>query len=125
MELPQWLSGKESACNAGVSGDAGLITGLGRSHGGEHGNPLQYSCPENPMDRGAWRATVHGVTQSWTRLKDLAHTHMSHMTGRRCVDRHTGRTAYDGTGQTDSEGRQLRGDGGGVLLPGAKEPLGP
>ena len=54
---------KESACNAG---DLGLIPGLGRSPGGGHGNPLQYSCLENPMDRGAWWATVHGVAKSQT-----------------------------------------------------------
>ena len=47
---------------------APLIPGLGRSPGGGHGNPLQYSGLENPMDRGAWQATVHGVTKSWTRL---------------------------------------------------------
>ena len=47
----------------------GLISGLGRSPGGGHGNPLQYSCLENPMDRGAWWATVHGVAKSWTQLK--------------------------------------------------------
>ena len=52
-ELPRWLSGKEFACNAGASGDTGSIPGLGRSSGGKHGNPLQYSCLENPMDRGA------------------------------------------------------------------------
>ena len=46
--------------------DLGLIPGLGRSPGGEHGNPLQYSCLENPMDRGAWLATVHGVAKSQT-----------------------------------------------------------
>ena len=56
--------GKESACNAGASGDADSIPGLGRSPGGEHGNPLQYSCLENPLDRGAWQATVHGVAKS-------------------------------------------------------------
>ena len=44
--------------------DVGSIPGLGRSPGGEHGNPLQYSCLENPMDRGAWQATVHEVTKS-------------------------------------------------------------
>ena len=55
-----WLSGKQSACNAG---DAGLIPGLGRSPGRGNGNPLQYSCLGNPMDRGAWWATVHGVTE--------------------------------------------------------------
>jgi len=54
---------KESACNAG---DLGLIPGLGRSPGGGHGNPLQYSCLENPMDRGAWWTTVHGVAKSQT-----------------------------------------------------------
>ena len=44
----------------------GLIPGSGRSPGGGHGNPLQYSCLENPVDRGAWWATVHLVTESWT-----------------------------------------------------------
>ena len=53
---------KESACK---EGDHGSIPGSGRSPGG-HGNPLQYSCLENPMDRGAWWGTVHGVTKSWT-----------------------------------------------------------
>ena len=51
------------------AGDTGLIPGLGRSPGGGHGNPLQYSCLENPMNRGVWQATVHRVTKSWTRLK--------------------------------------------------------
>ena len=59
--------GKESACNAG---DLGSIPGLGRSSGEGTGNPLQYSCLENPTDRGAWRATVHGVAKSQTRLSD-------------------------------------------------------
>ena len=58
---------KESTCNVG---DLGSIPGLGKSPGGGHGNLLQYSCLENPMDRGAWWATVHGVTKSWTRLND-------------------------------------------------------
>ena len=62
-------SGKESACNAG---NPGSIPGLGRSPGGAHGNPFQYSCLENPMDRRAWRATVHRVTKSWTWLKWLS-----------------------------------------------------
>ena len=76
MGLPWWLSGKESACNAGAAGDVGSIPGSGRSPGGGQGNPLQYSCLENPMDRGAWRATVHGVMKSWTRLKQLSmHAH--------------------------------------------------
>ena len=59
---------KGSARNAG---DPGSIPGSGRSPGEGNGNPLQYSCLENPMDRGAWWATIHGVTKSWTRLSDL------------------------------------------------------
>jgi len=54
-------NGKESACSVG---DLSLIPGLGRSPGGGHGNPHQYSCLENPMYRGAWQSTVHGVTKS-------------------------------------------------------------
>ena len=62
-------SGKESTCNAGDAGDrsdTGLIRGLGRSLGGGHGNPLQYSWLENPIDRGAWWAAVHRVAESDT-----------------------------------------------------------
>ena len=59
--------GKGSACNAR---DPASIPRLGRSPGEGHGNPLQHSCLENSMDRGAWRATVHGVTKSWIRLSD-------------------------------------------------------
>ena len=70
--LPWWLSDKESACNAGPIGDTGPIPGSGRSPGEGHGNPLQYSCLVNPMDRGAWRATVHGTAKNWTRLKRLS-----------------------------------------------------
>ena len=62
--LPLWLRGKESACSAREAGDAGSISGSGRSPGGGHGNPLQYSCLENPMERGVWLATVHGVAKS-------------------------------------------------------------
>ena len=58
---------KESAFNAG---DPGSIAGSGRSPGGGHGNPLQYSSQQNPMDRGAWQATVHEVTKSQTQLSD-------------------------------------------------------
>ena len=58
--LPRWLSGKESACQAG---DAGSIPGSERSPGEGNGNPLQYSCLGNPMDRGDRLATVHGVTK--------------------------------------------------------------
>ena len=65
--------GKEFACSAR---DAGSITGSGISPGGGHGNPLQYPCLENPMDRGAWQATVHRVTKSQTQLKRLGtHPH--------------------------------------------------
>ena len=53
--LPRWLSGKEPTCNAGDAGDTGLIPGLARSPGGGHGNSLQDSCLEKPMDRGAWQ----------------------------------------------------------------------
>ena len=66
MGLLWWLSGKEPACNAG---DMGSIPGSGRSPGAGHGNSLQYSCLENPMDRGAWQAMVHRVAKSWTCLK--------------------------------------------------------
>ena len=62
--VPCWLNGEESACNAGAAGDAGSVPGSGRAPGGGHGSPLEYSCLENPEDRGAWRATVHGVTKS-------------------------------------------------------------
>ena len=55
--------------NAGDTGDLGSIPGWGRSPGGGNGNPLQYSCLENPKDGGAWRAAVYGVAQSPTRLK--------------------------------------------------------
>ena len=55
---------KNLPVNAGDTGDAGLIPGLGRCLGGGHGNPLQYSCLENPMDRGAWQPTAHGVTKN-------------------------------------------------------------
>ena len=67
--LPRWLSGKESSCNAGATGDSGLIPGSGRSPEGGHSNPLQCSCVKNPMDRGAW---IHKVDKSLTRLKQLS-----------------------------------------------------
>ena len=66
------LEVKNSPSNAGDIRDAGSIPGSGRSPGGGHGNPLQYSCLEHPKDRGAWRATVHGVAESRTRLKQLS-----------------------------------------------------
>jgi len=65
--FPGGSVGKEFACNVG---DLGSIPGSGRSPAERNGNPLQYSCLENSKDRGAWWATVHGVTKSWTQLSD-------------------------------------------------------
>ena len=65
--LPLWLTGHESTCNAG---DVDWILGSGRSPGEGNGNLLQYSCLGNPMDRGAWWATFHGVTKSQTPLSN-------------------------------------------------------
>ena len=69
LGFPRGSAGKESPCNAR---DTGLISGRGRSLGGVHGNPLQYSCLENPMDRGAWWAIVPRVAKSQTGLKQLS-----------------------------------------------------
>ena len=69
MGLPGGSDSKESACNAG---NTDSIPGLGSSPGEGHGNPLQYCGLENPMDRGAWRATVHGAAKSQARLKLLS-----------------------------------------------------
>ena len=66
--FPGGSDGKESASDAG---DPGLIPGLGRSPGEGNGNQLQFSCLKNSMDRGAWQATVHGVTKSPTQLSDF------------------------------------------------------
>ena len=63
LGFPGGSDGKESACN---TGDPGSIPGLRVSPGEQNGYPLQYSCLESYMDRGAWRATVHGITESWT-----------------------------------------------------------
>ena len=65
--VPGGSDGKGSACSVG---DLGLIPGSGRSPGRGHGYPLQYSCLENPMDRGAWWATAHGVAKSRTQLSN-------------------------------------------------------
>ena len=61
---------KNLPASAGDIRDVGSIPGLGRSPAVGNGNPLQYSCLENPMDRGTWQATVHGVTKSWTQLSN-------------------------------------------------------
>ena len=65
--LPGGSEGKESACNAGYLGS---ISGSGRSAGEGNGNPLQYSCLENSMDRGAWQTTVYEVTKNWIQLSN-------------------------------------------------------
>ena len=78
MGLPWWLSGKESACIAGESGDAGSIPVLRRSPGEWNGNPLQESFLENLMDRGAWQATVHRVTEKG--LSRHAHKYIKYFT---------------------------------------------
>ena len=70
LGFPGGAEVKASACNVG---DLGSIPGLGRSPGEGNGNPLQYSCLVNPMDGGAWWATVHGVTKSWTRLSNFTY----------------------------------------------------
>ena len=68
MDFPGGSDDEESACNAG---DLGLIPELGRSPGEGNGYPLHYSYLENPMDRGAWWATVHVVAKNWTQLSDF------------------------------------------------------
>ena len=78
----------------------GLISALGRSPGGGHGNPLQCSCPESPMDRGAWRATVHSVSKSQTRLKWL------------CMHEHRERRRGLSTGTSPRDGRSCRAGSG-------------
>ena len=73
MEASQvMLVVKSLSANAGDIRDKGSIHGLGRSPGGGHGNPLQYSCLENPMDKGAWQVKVYRVTKSWTQWKWLS-----------------------------------------------------
>ena len=72
MDFPGDTVEKNPPADAGDVRDVSSIPGLGRSPGGGHGNPLQYSYLENPMNRGAYQAMVHGVTKSQTRLSDLA-----------------------------------------------------
>ena len=80
------LAVKNPLANSRDIRDTGSVPGSGRSPGGEHGNPLQHSCLENPMDRGAWWATVHGVTESQTRLEQL-NTHEHTRVYNMCVTR--------------------------------------
>ena len=72
---------KESACNAVAAWNMGLIPGSERFPGGRNGNPLQYSCLGNPMDRGAWQAKVHEIAKGWTQLGNWTTTfyHLSHL----------------------------------------------
>ena len=72
VQLLLWLSGKESTCSAGDTEDVGSIPGSGKTPEGEHGNPLQYSCLENPTDIGAWKPTLLGAAKSQTRPKRLS-----------------------------------------------------
>ena len=72
---------KNPPANAGDSRDTGSIPGSGRSPGGENGNPLQYSCLENAMDREAWWAAVHGVAKSWTWLSIYTHKKVNDIPG--------------------------------------------
>ena len=67
---------KNLPAKAGDTRDVGSIPGLGRSPGGGNGNPLQYACLENLVDGGPWWATVHGVTKTWTQLKQLSTVYM-------------------------------------------------
>ena len=74
LGFPGGSVAKNLPANAGGPGDVGLIPGSGRFPGEENGNPLQYSCLENPTDGGTWWATGYGVAKSWTRLSDWART---------------------------------------------------
>ena len=74
MGLPCGSRGKEPTCHAGDMRDPGSIPGSGRSPEGEHNNPFQYSCLENPMDREAWQATVHRAAESDTLKQETSHT---------------------------------------------------
>ena len=73
MSFPGGSDSEESACNVG---DQGSVPGLGRFPGEGNGNPLQYSCLENPMDGGAWWATVHGGHKELDTIERLTHTHI-------------------------------------------------
>ena len=76
--LPQWFSNKESACNAGDTGDVGSIPGLGRFPGEGNGNPREYFCLGNLLDRGVWQATVHRVAEPDTTEQLTKHTLVLH-----------------------------------------------
>ena len=78
VDIQVVLEVKNLPATTGDVRDASLIPGLGRSPGGGHGNPLQYSYLENPMDQGAWQATVHRITESRSQLRQLStHTYLN------------------------------------------------
>ena len=95
--LPRWLTGKEPTCQCRRHRDMGSIPGSGRSLRRGHSNPIQYSCLENPTDRGVWWVTVHGVTKSQTQLSmrmrahthslSLSHTHSHRVSGRQTISK--------------------------------------
>ena len=79
--FPGGIVVKNLPANAGDKWDLGLIPGSRRTPGGGNGNPLLYSCLENPMERGAWWVVIHGVAKSWTWLSDWAHTRSARISG--------------------------------------------
>ena len=90
MGFPGGSVDKESTCNAEDAKGTGSFSGLGRSPGGGHASPLQYSCLENPMERGAWQAIAHRVTKTRTQRKQLithTHTHTHTQSKRGCRER--------------------------------------
>ena len=93
---------KNPPASAGDKRDVGSIPGLGRCPGGGHGNPLQYSCLENPMDRGAWWATVHRVAKSQTRLKQLGRHTQEKNWGKSLLGRYEGTKSLGATKYRDS-----------------------
>ena len=89
--FPDGLVVENPPASAGATGDAGSIRGWGRSSGEGNSNPLQYPCLENSMDGGAWRATVHEATKSWTQLSThpqityMWKTHLSYLQSEDCI----------------------------------------
>ena len=79
LSSSRWLTGQESSGSAGDAGDAGSISESGRSPGGGHGSPLQYSCWENPIDRGTWWTVIHGVAKSRTEATEHACAQRAHL----------------------------------------------
>ena len=82
--FPDGISGKQPTCQCRRLKRPGFDSWVGRSPGGGHSNQLQYSCLENPMDRGAWQVTVHRVPKSWTRLNRLS-THAGTQAPKKCL----------------------------------------